>query len=149
VDRAVAAARLFGGSLCRREDSRIAGTDAASDAVGGEKTRIANRIHKTLEDANIKLGSVASDILGVWGRAMLDAVIAGETDEKKLADLAQRKMSGKIAELQQALRGRLTEHHRFLLRLLRKELEQQEGLIAELSQRIEELTRPFAENGNG
>jgi len=74
---------------------------------------------------------------------MLDAVIAGETDEKKLADLAQRKMSGKIAELQQALRGRLTEHHRFLLRLLRKELEQQEGLIAELSQRIEELTRPF------
>lgn len=111
----------------------------------GEKTRIANRIHKTLEDANIKLGSVASDILGVSGRAMLDAVIAGETDEKKLADLAQRKMRGKIPELEQALRGRLTEHHRFLLRLLRKELEQQEGLIAELSQRIEELTRPFAE----
>ena len=111
----------------------------------GEKTRIANRIHKTLEDANIKLGSVASDILGVSGRAMLDAVIAGETDEKKLADLAQRKMRGKIPELQQALRGRLTEHHRFLLRMLRKELEQQEGLIAELSQRIEELTRPFAE----
>ncbi len=111
----------------------------------GEKARIANRIHKVLEDANIKLSSVASDILGVSGRAMLDAVIAGETDEKKLADLAQRKMRGKIPELQQALRGRLTQHHRFLLRLLRKELEQQEGLIAELSQRIEELTRPFAE----
>ncbi len=111
----------------------------------GEKARIANRIHKTLEDANIKLGSVASDILGVSGRAMLDAVIAGETDEKKLADLAQRKMRGKIPELQQALRGRLTEHHRFLLGLLRKELEQQEGLIVELSRRIEELTRPFAE----
>jgi len=111
----------------------------------GEKTRIANRIHKTLEDAHIKLGSVASDILGVSGRAMLDAVIAGETDEKKLADLAQRKLRGRIPELQQALRGRMTEHHRFLLRLLRKELEQQEGFIAELSQRIEEFTRPLAE----
>ena len=111
----------------------------------GEKTRIANRIHKTLEDANIKLGSVASDILGVSGRAMLDAVIAGERDEKKLADLAQRKLRGRIPELQQALRGRMTEHHRFLLRLLRKELEQQEGFIAELSQRIEEFTRPLAE----
>lgn len=111
----------------------------------GEKARIANRIHKTLEDANIKLGSVASDILGVSGRAMLDAVIAGETDENKLANLAQRKMRGKIPELQQALRGRLTAHHRFLLRLLRKELQQQEGLLAELDQRIEELTRPFAQ----
>jgi len=111
----------------------------------GEKTRIANRIHKTLEDAHTKLGSVASDILGVSGRAMLDAVIAGETDEKKLADLAQRKLRGRIPELQQALRGRMTEHHRFLLRLLRKELEQQEGFIAELSQRIEEFTRPLAE----
>jgi hypothetical protein len=61
---------------------------------------------------------------------MLDAVIAGETDEKKLVDRTQRKMRGKIPELQQSLRGRLTGHHRFLLRLLRKELEQQEGLCA-------------------
>jgi hypothetical protein len=53
----------------------------------GEKTRIANRIHKTLEDANIKLGSVASDILGVSGRAMLDAVIAGETDDEEAGRL--------------------------------------------------------------
>jgi transposase len=117
--------------------------------LAGEKARIANRIHKTLEDANIKLSSVASDILGVSGRAMLDAVIAGETDEKKLADLAQRKLRGKIPELQQALRGRLTEHHRFLLRLLRQELQQQEGLLAEVDQRIEELTRLSCGNGNG
>jgi hypothetical protein len=111
----------------------------------GEKKRMAKRMHKTREDANLKRGSVASDILGVAGRALLDAVSAGEPDEQKLADLAQRKMSGKLPELQQALRGRLTEHHRFLLRLLRKELEQQEGWLAELSQRIEELPRPFAE----
>jgi transposase len=108
-----------------------------------EKTRTANRIHKLLEDANIKLSSVATDVLGVSGRAMLDALIQGEEDPVKLADLAQRKLRGKIPQLEKALEGHLTGHHRFLLQVLRKQLAQQEELIVELDRRIEELTRPF------
>jgi transposase len=109
-----------------------------------EKTRTANRIHKVLEDANIKLSSVATDVLGVSGRAMLEALIQGKEDPVKLADLAQRKLRGKIPELEKALEGHLTEHHRFLLQLLWKQLAQQEELIADLDHKIEEQTRPFA-----
>jgi len=109
-----------------------------------EKTRTVNRLHKVLEDANIKLASVATDILGVSGRAMLEALMEGQEDPVKLADLAQRQLRGKIPELEKALEGHLTEHHRFLLRLLWKELAQQEELIAELDTKIEEQTRPFA-----
>jgi transposase len=110
-----------------------------------EKTRTVNRLHKVLEDANIKLASVATDILGVSGRAMLQALIRGEEDPVKLADFAQRQLRGKIPELEKALEGHLTEHHRFLLKLLWKQLAQQEELIAELETKIEELTRAFAE----
>jgi len=109
-----------------------------------EKTRTVNRLHKVLEDGNIKLASVATDILGVSGRAMLEALMEGQEDPVQLADLAQRQMRGKIPELEKALEGHLTEHHRFLLRLLWKELAQQEELIAELDRKIEEHTRPFA-----
>ena len=109
-----------------------------------EKTRTVNRIQKVLEDANIKLAAVAADIMGISGRAMLQALIEGEEDAVKLADLAQRRLRGKIPELERALQGHVTEHHRFLLRLLGKELSQQEVLIAELETKIEEATRPFA-----
>jgi transposase len=110
-----------------------------------EKTRTINRLHKVLEDANIKLGSVATDILGASGRAMLERLIAGEQDAVQLADLARRQLRGKIPELEKALEGHLTEHHRFFLKLLWKQLGQQEALIAELDDKIEEHTRPFAE----
>src|SRR5207253_10597794 len=109
-----------------------------------EKTRTANRIHKVLQDTNIKLSSVATDVLGVSGRAMLEALITGEEDPVKLAHLAQRKLRSKIPELEKALEGHLTEHHRFMLQLLWKQLAQQEELIAELDRKIEEQTRPFA-----
>jgi transposase len=75
-----------------------------------EETLTANRIHKVLEDANIKLSSVATDVLGVSGRAMLEALIQGEKDPVKLDDLAQRRLRGKIPELEKALEGHLTEH---------------------------------------
>jgi transposase len=110
-----------------------------------EKTRTVNRIHKVLEDTNIKLASVATDILGVSGRAMLEAMIEGQKDPTQLADLAQGQLRGKIPELEKALEGHLTEHHRFMLRLLWKQLTQQEALIAELDSRIEEQTHPFAD----
>jgi len=109
-----------------------------------ERTRTVNRIHKVLEDANIKLASVASDVLGVSGRAMLHALMEGENDPVKLAEMAQGQLRGKIPELEKALPGGVTEHHRFLLRLLWKQLGQQEELIAELDAKIEEQTRPFA-----
>jgi len=75
---------------------------------------------------------------------MLEALMEGQEDPVKLADLAQRQLRGKIPELEKALEGHLTEHHRFMLRLLWKELGQQEELIAELDRKIEEQTRPFA-----
>ena len=109
-----------------------------------EKTRTSNRIEKVLEDANIKLGSVASEVMGVSSRAMILALLEGEKDPAQIADLARRSLRGKIPELQKALEGHLTEHHRFLLRLLWKELTQQEALIAELEAKIEERTRSFA-----
>lgn len=108
-----------------------------------EKGRTTNRIHKVLQDANIKLSSVATDVLGASGRAMLEALIIGEEDPVKLADLAQRKLRGKIPELEKALEGHLTEHHRFMLKLLWKQLAQQEELIAELDRKIEEQNPPF------
>lgn len=110
-----------------------------------EKVRTINRLHKVLEDANLKLASVATDILGVSGRAMLKALMDGEEDPVRLADFAQGQLRGKIPELEKALRGHLTEHHRFLLRLLWKQLAQQEELLAELDRQIEEQTRPFAD----
>ena len=110
------------------------------------KASVANRIQKVLEDANIKLGSVATDVLGVSGRDMLRALIAGETDPVKLAELARRKLRAKIPALRLALRGRVTEHHRFLLGLLLDELTHLEGLIERLTGRITEvLPTPFAE----
>jgi transposase len=111
----------------------------------GEKTRAANRLQKALEDANIKLASVASDILGKSGRAMLRALIAGETDPEKLADLAQRRLRGKIPALRAALHGRVTDHHRFLLKLLLSQVEQIEDLLQQLEERIAQVVVPFAE----
>src|SRR5438445_9403489 len=99
------------------------------------KAAVANRIQKILEDANIKLGSVASDVLGVSGRDMLRALIAGRDDPDELAELARRRLRAKIPELRLALHGRVTEHHRFLLRLLLAEVEQHEAWIVRLTGR--------------
>jgi len=110
-----------------------------------EKATAANRIQKVLEDANIKLASVATDVLGVSGRDMLEAIIAGEDDAEKLADLARKRLRNKIPALQTALRGRVTEHHRFQLRLLLDHVTHLEGLIGRLGGRIEAVMAPFAE----
>jgi len=110
------------------------------------KASVANWIQKVLEDANIKLASVATNVLGASGRAMLEALIAGQTDAGALAELAQRKLRAKIPELRLALHGRVTEHHRFLLRLLLDEWKGLEELIERLSTRIAEvLPAPFVE----
>ena len=110
-----------------------------------EKATAANRVQKVLEDANIKLASVATDVLGVSGRDMPGALIAGEDDAAKLADKARKRLRNKIPALQTALRGRVTEHHRFQLRLLLDHVTHLEGLIGRLGGRIEAVMAPFAE----
>lgn len=110
-----------------------------------EKSAVANRIQKVLEDANIKLGSVASNVLGKSGRDMIEAIIRGEYDPVKLAELARRRLRGKIPQLQQALRGSVTEHHRFLLRAHMDHLAHLERLIERFDHQIDEALLPFAE----
>jgi transposase len=111
--------------------------------LAAEQTRLANRIHKVLEDANIKLGAVASDILGKSGRAMLRALIRGEHDPAELAELAEGRMRGKIPELKRALEGHFTEHHRFLVEHLLRHLDELERHDEEISGRIAEVFRPL------
>ena len=102
------------------------------------------RIHKTLEDASIRLGSVATDVLGVSGRAMLAALVRGERDPQVLAELAQGRLRRKLPQLRQALRGRFRGHHAFLVRLALVHLEQLEASIAELDAHIDRVLAPFA-----
>lgn len=109
----------------------------------GEHTRIANRIHKTLEDANIKLGAVATDILGKSGRAMLKALLGGEQDTTRLAELAMGRLREKIPALKQALYGHFTEHHRFMIQSLLDHLDYLEKQIDCFSARIAVCLRPF------
>ncbi len=110
-----------------------------------EKSAVVNRIHKVLEDANIKLGTVATDILGKSGRDMLRALIQAEKEPGEMAELARRKLRGKIPQLRLALEGQVTDHHRFLLGELINHLEYLEGQIERFSQRIEEVSGPFEE----
>jgi transposase len=107
-----------------------------------ERSRTSNRIQKVLEDANVKLGSVATDVLGVSGRLMLKAIVGGQDDPQQLADLAQRRLRNKIPQLEEALCGKLNDHHRWMLRLLLDQWEATEKFIARLDERIAELTRP-------
>lgn len=110
-----------------------------------EATRAGNRIEKVLEDAQIKLGNVASEVLGVSGRLILRALLEGNKDPKQLAELAQGKLKSKKAELEKVLEGKLREHHRFQLELLLEHLEQCEAKIAQLDQRIAGYLKPHQE----
>src|ERR1700732_4101256 len=108
-----------------------------------EINRIANRIQKVLEDANIKLASVATDALGASGRAMLEAMLAGEEDAARLAEMSKGLLRNKIPELKLALEGRMTEHHRFLLRQLYDHLRFTESKRSEIEQEIDRRMLPF------
>lgn len=111
----------------------------------GEHTRCANRIHKVLQDANIKLSSVATDILGKSGRDMLAALVSGQDDPVALAELARGKLRNKIPDLKRALKGHVMEHHQFMLEQLLDHLHLLEAQIARLGQRIEEALRAFVD----
>ncbi len=107
------------------------------------RAREIQRLEKLLEDAGIKLSSVASDISGVSGRAMLEALISGQRDPAQLAELAKRRLRSKIPALTEALTGRFTEHHAFLARLHLDVIDQHSHAIAELTARIEVVIEPF------
>jgi len=110
-----------------------------------ERAQHANRIQKVLEDANLKLSSVASDVVGVSGRAMLERIIAGATDPQALAELARGRLRPKRPQLREALTGRVRAHHRLLLRTHLTLMDQLDAAIATLTTEIEERLRPFAE----
>jgi transposase len=110
-----------------------------------ERARAVNRVQKVLEDANIKLASVATDVLGVSGRAMIRGLIAGRDDPKRLADLARGRMRSKVPALEQALHGRVDEHHRFLLAALLDQIESLEGLIGRFDARVAQVIAPYSE----
>ena len=99
-----------------------------------ERTQEVNRVQKDWEDANIKLGHVVSDVMGVSARAMLAALIEGQEDPEALAQLARRRMRSKLDALRQALRGHLRETHRVLLSLHLKHIDALEGMLQELQQ---------------
>jgi transposase len=113
--------------------------------ITGEQTRAVNRIHKTLEDANVKLSSVATDIMGVSGREIIEALIAGVTDPDRLAEAARGRLQQKTDRLKLAVEGKVNDHHRFMLRSLMNHVRYLESQIEEFDRRIEDLMRPFAE----
>jgi transposase len=108
-----------------------------------ERSREVQRLEKLLEDAGIKLSSVATDITGVSGRAMLEALTAGQTDPAVIADLAKRTLRRKIPDLTEALVGRFTEHHAFMARLFLDRIDAHSADIGRLDARIEEAMAPF------
>jgi transposase len=110
-----------------------------------EKARHTQRIQKTLEAANIKLDSVISDILGVSGRAILDAMAAGESDPAVLAAKADRRIKASPEALQTALFGRLRRNHRFLLELHLQQIDGIDAAIASLDAEVSERLTPFAQ----
>ena len=108
-----------------------------------ELARHIQRIQKTLEDANIKLASFLSDVLGKSGRTMLEAIIRGELEPARVAALADYRVQATSEELAEALRGQPTDHHRFLLRLHLDQIDHLDAAIHRLEDRIEDGLRPF------
>lgn len=110
-----------------------------------ERSQHVQRLQKVLEDANVKLANVVSDVLGVSGRSMIAAMISGESDPRRLAALGHGRLKASKAELAEALEGRVRDHHRFLLRLHLNQIDGLDGSVAMLDGRIEEILVPFAD----
>ena len=115
----------------------------ARTTITRARTKEIQRLEKLLEDAGIKLSAVASNIVGVSGRAMLEALIAGEREPAVLADLAKSGMRKKIPALAEALTGRFSEHHAFMARRYLDRIDAHAADIARLDARIEEAIAPF------
>jgi len=134
---------LRGSYIPGREQRELRELVRYRKALVRERSAEANRLQKTLEGANIKLASVASDVLGKSGRAMLEALVAGTTDPEVLAALAKGRLRGKQAQLEQALRGLMGPHQRLLLAAQLRHVDFLDQQIAQLSQEVETRMRPF------
>ncbi len=108
-----------------------------------ERASHVQRIDKVLQDANLKLGSVLSDIMGQSGRAILTALVAGETDPERLVTLVSDRVKARRREIVEALRGRVTPHHRFLLQLHLDQVAMLEEAIAKVDAEVGESLTPF------
>lgn len=108
-----------------------------------ERSSHVQRLQKTLEDANIKLDSVISDVMGLSGRAMIEALIGGESDPERLAQLAHRRIKAPPEALREALRGRVTRHHRFLMRLHLQQIDGLDAAITEIDREVDAQIEPF------
>jgi transposase len=109
----------------------------------GDRARVVNRVQKTLEDANIKLASVASDITGKSGRAILDALVEGKLNPEQMAELVHKRMEAKKPLLREALNGRVTAHHRFMLKQLLDQIDHLDRMVESFDTRIEEVMSPL------
>jgi transposase len=112
-----------------------------------DRAREVNRVQKVLEDANIKLASVVSDIMGVSSRDMLTQLIAGQDDPQQLAQLARSRLREKIDDLNRALTGHVRAHHRLLLQLHLEHIDELNAKITLLSEEIDRLLVPFDQIG--
>jgi transposase len=108
-----------------------------------ERGREVQRLHQTLEDAGIKLATVATDVMGVSGRAMLEALVHGTTDPATLAELARGRLRRKLPALRDALRGRFRPHHAFLISQVLAKIDFLDEALADLTRAIDELLVPF------
>lgn len=108
-----------------------------------DRAREVNRLHRVLEDAGLKLSTVATDVMGVSGRAMLDALLQGTTDPTVLADLAKGKLRKKLPALREALAGRFRAHHRILITQILAKVDFLDETIATLTEEIDQLVAPF------
>lgn len=108
-----------------------------------ERAREIQRIQKILQDANVKLTSVLTDIMGASGRRILGAILDGETDPRKLAELADWRVKASREQIADALQGRVTEHHRFMISLHLRHIDQIDANVSELERRIEKALDPF------
>jgi transposase len=108
-----------------------------------DRARVVNRVQKVLEDANIKLASVATDITGKSGRAVLDALVEGRLSPEQMAELVHKRMEAKKPLLREALAGRVTPHHRFMLGQLLGQIDSLDRMVESFDARVEEVMSPL------
>jgi len=137
---------LRGSFIATKEMARLRDLTRYRTKLIQERTREIQRVQKLLEDANVKLDSVISDVMGKSAREMLDALITGEADVEAMAQMARTRMRAKIPELRLALDGRFDDHHRLMLSMHLEHIDHLSAMVAGLDSKVDELMGPFDES---